>query len=507
MIHPQLDSASAHQRSEAHQASTAAGPGVTTSAQGRGEPEGGRLSPNSLINAFSANLNYLESMEESLRQLTGVERARAVALAQQETVSVAQVLKARQQEHQTELRTLQDKAHREVLEANQQLEVMKGRPRSPASLLETEDNRRPDSRSYMSRSELSQSPGNRRSTKRGSTATSLASVTKVSYSKPSSHSGRDSHTTSVKTAIDSSDHSDSSIRTASDLDGVASAVDSRSEEVPEEIGGEDDDDASYSMSFDESITDEESFRAVLPSESHRRKELRRQSGENSNASNAHDVTTSHVTPYGDLSSLFVGEDSFNKFTAEMVRQVMREEEYRAQHQAALLKLREKALKEKARAELAWLQQLKQQPRDKRADDVFPNLDKKEKIIRKHLQEQQEEIRRLQEANKVASEERQRLLQQHEQIARIKQKTQATLGKLKGASPVKGGRLERPSEVHTEDEIEEQSDVSEDLTKSDTEMYRSNKSNTDRSQNPREKMQKLRLGKETFSCLFLCLFHC
>ena len=92
--------------------------------------------------------------------------------------------------------------------------------------------------------------------------------------------------------------------------------------------GGDDADASYSMSFDESITDEESFRAVLPSESHRRKELRRQSGENSNASNAHhtaashaaDVTAaSHVTgTYGDLSSLFVGEDSFNNFTAEMV---------------------------------------------------------------------------------------------------------------------------------------------------------------------------------------------
>lgn len=34
----------------------------------------------------------------------------------------------------------------------------------------------------------------------------------------------------------------------------------------------------------------------------------------------------------DLSSFFTGEESFNKFTEEMVRQFMREEELRAQHQ-------------------------------------------------------------------------------------------------------------------------------------------------------------------------------
>ena len=57
-------------------------------------------------------------------------------------------------------------------------------------------------------------------------------------------------------------------------------------------------------------------------------------------------------------------------------------------QAALLSLREKALREKAKAELAWLQQRKKKPRDKRADDVFPNFEKREKRIRKNLQEQQ-----------------------------------------------------------------------------------------------------------------------
>lgn len=40
---------------------------------------------------------------------------------------------------------------------------------------------------------------------------------------------------------------------------------------------------------------------------------------------------------------------------EMVRQYMKEEEMRAAHQSSLLRLREKALKEKTKAELAWLE--------------------------------------------------------------------------------------------------------------------------------------------------------
>lgn len=56
-------------------------------------PGDGRLSPNSLANKFSASLTYMESMEESLRQVVGMERTRGICLAQQETVSLAQVLK------------------------------------------------------------------------------------------------------------------------------------------------------------------------------------------------------------------------------------------------------------------------------------------------------------------------------------------------------------------------------------------------------------------------------
>lgn len=47
---------------------------------------------------------------------------------------------------------------------------------------------------------------------------------------------------------------------------------------------------------------------------------------------------------------------------QMLEQSLREEELRAQHQAALLRLRQKALEEKMRAERAWLNWLKLQRR-------------------------------------------------------------------------------------------------------------------------------------------------
>ena len=55
----------------------------------------GRLSPGALERKLAAELNLLEGMEESVRQLTDVERTRAVSLAQQETVTLAQILKVR----------------------------------------------------------------------------------------------------------------------------------------------------------------------------------------------------------------------------------------------------------------------------------------------------------------------------------------------------------------------------------------------------------------------------
>ena len=59
----------------------------------RAPDQSGRLSPSALERKMAAELYRLDGVEESVRQLTDVERTRAVSLAQQETVSLAQILK------------------------------------------------------------------------------------------------------------------------------------------------------------------------------------------------------------------------------------------------------------------------------------------------------------------------------------------------------------------------------------------------------------------------------
>ncbi|NWR56252.1 CE350 protein, partial [Bucorvus abyssinicus] len=81
-----------------------------------------RFSPAGLQHRLSAELNYLSAMEESVRQLSDVERVRGVSLAQQENVSLAQILKAQQQRHERDLALLKIKAEQEALESQRQLD-------------------------------------------------------------------------------------------------------------------------------------------------------------------------------------------------------------------------------------------------------------------------------------------------------------------------------------------------------------------------------------------------
>lgn len=82
---------------------------------------------------MASELNLLESLEESVRQISEMERTRHVSLAQQESVSLARVLQARQRDHEREIQLLSLKARQEVEEANKQLEVVRQRAVETAS--------------------------------------------------------------------------------------------------------------------------------------------------------------------------------------------------------------------------------------------------------------------------------------------------------------------------------------------------------------------------------------
>ena len=87
-----------------------------------GEPKTGRLSPRSLELRLQAELRLLETVEESMRHLSNMESTRVVSLAQQETVTLAQLLKSRQQKHESEVESLAAQAKQEVEDAQRQFE-------------------------------------------------------------------------------------------------------------------------------------------------------------------------------------------------------------------------------------------------------------------------------------------------------------------------------------------------------------------------------------------------
>ncbi|NWW51260.1 CE350 protein, partial [Pedionomus torquatus] len=475
-----------------------------------------RFSPAGLQHRLSAELNYLNAIEESVRQLSDVERVRGISLAQQESVSLAQILKAQQQRHERDLALLKIKAEQEALESQRQLEEA----RQKAAQVHVESLQH----LVQSRQEAVQETPCKAAAKQAETAlltpdaahqirgmtelaraqisdtisTSAAPATTlfdhqrqhhsefmkqlraridtnrkcesgaVSHGKEERNDSKQTYSPMFDSYSESSRskvHDQSSTSSRQESPSVLSSKEhekklSRREKITSSIEeqahtGVDDslpsdsvlslpdekDSASvateYSLKFDESMTEDEieekSFRSLLPSESHRRNNLEKKRGNRDDSDEEVSPEKAALSSIKELSMPFSGgQDSFSKFTMEMVRQYMKEEEMRAAHQSSLLRLREKALKEKTKAELAWLEHQKKHLRDKGEDDKMPPIRKRQRGLLLRLQQEKAEIKRLQEANKAARKERQLILKQQAEIERIRQTTMKLQEKLKSA---------------------------------------------------------------------------
>ncbi|KAM4655448.1 centrosome-associated protein 350 isoform 4-T4 [Amazona ochrocephala] len=443
-----------------------------------------RFSPAGLQHRLSVELNYLSAIEESVRQLSEVERVRGISLAQQESVSLAQILKAQQQRHERDLALLKIKAEQEALESQRQLDEARQKaaqmtelartdtvstPAAPVTTLfdhqrqhhsefmkqlraradtnrkcesgaisqgkeETGDSKQTYSTMFDSYSESSRSKVHDQSSTSSRQESPSVPSSKENEKK---HSRREKITSSVEdqahTGVDDSLRSDSILSLPDEKDSASVATE-------------------YSLKFDESMTEDEieekSFRSLLPSESHRRNNLEKKRGNRDDSDEEVSPEKTALSSIKELSMPFSGgQDSFSKFTMEMVRQYMKEEEMRAAHQSSLLRLREKALKEKAKAELAWLEHQKKHLRDKGEDDKMPPIRKRQRGLLLRLQQEKAEIKRLQEANKAARKERQLILKQQVEIERIRQTTMKLQEKLKSAG-------ENKLELHSEDDIKQ-----------------------------------------------------
>ena len=80
-----------------------------------------RFSPDALGHHFSTELHLLDSIDESMRQLGALERAHTVSLAQQETVSLSQILRGRQEQHRQEMDSLAQRLKDDLAAVERQL--------------------------------------------------------------------------------------------------------------------------------------------------------------------------------------------------------------------------------------------------------------------------------------------------------------------------------------------------------------------------------------------------
>ncbi|KAG2463763.1 CE350 protein, partial [Polypterus senegalus] len=499
-----------------------------------------QFSPAVLQHRMSAELSYLDVIEESVRQLSDMERVRGISMAQQETVSLAQILKAQQQRHERDLSLLKLKAEQEAFEAQRQLEETRQKAaqvhaesqqslaqarQEAAEALQTNasqmltqqieavrytadaarhikemtdlarsqiasaisvphmpitalyDQQRQQQSEFIKelRNRSNQDRKSEASTtllsKDNSAAKSHHTASFDSYSESSAAKNRDVSSLSGASSSSSSSKRDGSPLPSLERKKKSSPKETKSISIEEEVNTAADDSlrsgsipslpdekdnasvaTEYSLKFDESMTEDEieekSFRSLLPSESHRRSTLEKKNKPHDDSDDEHPRSLSSRCSGKDSSMPFSGgQDSFFKFTMEMVRQYMKEEEVRAHHQSSLLRLREKALKEKTKAELAWLELQKKRLRDKGEDDKMPPIRKRKRGLLLRLQQEQAEIKRLKEANKAARKERQLILKQQEEIKRMRQTTIKLQEKLKSAG---NDVLELPSSDTVED---------------------------------------------------------
>ncbi|NXQ23908.1 CE350 protein, partial [Alaudala cheleensis] len=475
-----------------------------------------RFSPAGLQHRLAAELSYLSAIEESVRQLSDLERVRGISLAQQETLALAHILKAQQQRHERDLALWKIKAEQEALESQRQLEEARQKAaqvhaeslqqlvqsrqeaaqeplckaaakHAEPALLTTDAAQQLHEMTELARSQISdpvsapaapvsalfdhqrqrhsefmkqlraRADTNRKcesgaiSQGKEETGDSKQTYSPMfdSYSESSRSKVHDQSSTSSCQESPSVPSFKESEKKLSHREKTASSVEEQAQTAADDslpsdslLSLPDEKDSTsvateYSLKFDESMTEDEieekSFRSLLPSESHRRNNLEKKRGSRDDSDEEVSPDKTALSSIKELSMPFSGgQDSFSKFTMEMVRQYMKEEEMRAAHQSSLLRLREKALKEKTKAELAWLEHQKKHLRDKGEDDKMPPIRKRQRGLLLRLQQEKAEIKRLQEANKAARKERQLILKQQAEIERIRHTTMKLQEKLKSA---------------------------------------------------------------------------
>ncbi|NXF18880.1 CE350 protein, partial [Rhodinocichla rosea] len=114
--------------------------------------------------------------------------------------------------------------------------------------------------------------------------------------------------------------------------------------------------------------------------------------------------------------------TFHGSSLAVVEQCLRAEELRARHQAVLLQLRRKALRERARAELAWLGHRRRVLENLQDSTGASAMAAKQHKVLMELKWEQAEIQHLKNIHRAAHQERKLLLKQQREILMMQHST-------------------------------------------------------------------------------------
>ncbi|NXC58199.1 CE350 protein, partial [Aleadryas rufinucha] len=119
---------------------------------------------------------------------------------------------------------------------------------------------------------------------------------------------------------------------------------------------------------------------------------------------------------------FGGSSTFHGSSLAVVEQCLRGEELRARHQAVLLQLRRKALRERARAQLAWLGHRRRVLENLQDSTGASAVAAKQHQVLTELKREQAEIQHLRKIHRAAHRERKLLLKQQREILMMQHST-------------------------------------------------------------------------------------
>ncbi|XP_075230265.1 uncharacterized protein LOC142329480 [Lycorma delicatula] len=129
---------------------------------------------------------------------------------------------------------------------------------------------------------------------------------------------------------------------------------------------------------------------------------------------------------------FTNQRSVAKYSILIFDQLIKEQKLRSEQQKAAFKLREKALRDRVKAEFTLLEVQRRTLREKGLDDQAKNIKKKQRGLLLKWKQNQDEIVRQRSAEELTSKERIMMLLQQQNLVKMQMSTKNTLRKIKSA---------------------------------------------------------------------------